>query len=260
MSPRVNLADGESFLLSQFREFYQEVVRWKELIARDRQALPGPGDPAAVGGGGAVVPSTIWQGLLGLLNRQELNIRRSGGEYGSGLYRRAQYVMAGLADETFLYLDWSGREAWRANLLEFKLFQSYRAGEEVFRQIDTILRTRDPVDTELAKVYLLALGLGFRGELRGPEGEVRIEAYRRQLYTFVTNRDPGMAREAQSLFPEAYGSNIETAGESRRLSQVRRWTIAGVLLLLFWLLVSHQVWSQVAAELQPWVDQINKGQ
>ena len=48
-------------------------------------------------------------------------MRRTGGEYASALYRRAQYVMAALADETFLYLDWPGRDAWRANLLEFKL-------------------------------------------------------------------------------------------------------------------------------------------
>jgi type VI secretion system protein ImpK len=290
MSARASYTGGDSFLLAQFREFYQEVVRWKRLAARDGQllqvsaagapgALPGslavmtggpgaaPGALMLVGGGagagaGAVTPSvapaTIWQALLGLLNRQEAEVRRTGGEYASAIYRRAQYVMAALADEIFLYLDWPGREAWRANLLEFKLFQSYRAGEEIFRRIEALLRTRDPADSELAKIYLMAIALGFRGELRGPEGQARVDVYRRELYTFLTNRDPGTPREPQSLFPEAYQSNVEASGAGRRLSAARRWLLAGLLLALLWILVSHRVWLGLVENLSPLVDEINQ--
>lgn len=283
MSARASYTGGESFLLTQFREFYQEVVRWKRLAARDGQLLqvsaagaPGalavaggaPGALMLVGGGagpasgGAVAPSvapaTIWQALLGLLNRQEAEVRRTGGEYASAIYRRAQYVMAALADEIFLYLDWPGREAWRANLLEFKLFQSYRAGEEIFRRVEALLRTRDPADSELAKIYLMAIALGFRGELRGPEGQARVDVYRRELYTFLTNRDPGTPREPQSLFPEAYQSNVEASGAGRRLSAARRWLLAGLLLALVWILVSHRVWLGLVEDLSPLVDEINQ--
>ena len=287
MSARAGYTGGESFLLAQFREFYQEVVRWKRLAARDGQLLqvsaagapgalvmtggPGaaPGALMLVGGGAAagsagavtapsVAPATIWQALLGLLNRQEAEVRRTGGEYASAIYRRAQYVMAALADEIFLYLDWPGREAWRANLLEFKLFQSYRAGEEIFRRIEALLRTRDPADLELAKIYLMALALGFRGALRGPEATARIDAYRRELYTFLTNRDPGSPRLPQSLFPEAYQSNVEASGAGRRLSAARRWLLAGLLLALLWILVSHRVWLGLVEDLSPLVDEINQ--
>jgi type VI secretion system protein ImpK len=265
MTMRVGIANGESFLLAQFREFYEEVVRWKRLASREAETLPvaalaivGGGETAVRQGGSpvGVMPSAIWQALLGLLNRQEAEVRRTGGEYASALYRRVQYVMAALADETFLYLDWPGRDAWRANLLEFKLFQSYRAGEEVFRRIDALLRTRDPADLEVARIYLLALGLGFRGSLRGPEGEARIDAYRRELYTFLTNRDPGASREPHSLFPEAYQSNIETSGSSRRLSPGRRWLLAGLLLLLGWILLSHHIWTTTIEDLRPLIDVI----
>jgi type VI secretion system protein ImpK len=282
MSARASYTGGESFLLTQFREFYQEVVRWKRLAARDGQLLqvsaagaPGAlvmtGGPGAapgalmLAGGGAmgavapsVAPATIWQALLGLLNRQEAEVRRTGGEYASAIYRRAQYVMAALADEIFLYLDWPGREAWRANLLEFKLFQSYRAGEEIFRRIEALLRTRDPADSELAKIYLMAIALGFRGELRGPEGQARVDVYRRELYTFLTHRDPGTPREPQSLFPEAYQSNVEASGAGRRLSAARRWLLAGLLLALLWILVSHRVWLGLIENLSPLVDEINQ--
>jgi len=282
-------ADGESPLLSQFREFYQEVARWKRLAAREGESLPlavaggpggggalvlsGPGTsspgalvavggagslaPAASGGAAGVAPALVWQALVGLLNRQEAEVRRTGGEYAAALYRRAQYVMAALADEIFLYLDWPGREAWRTHLLEFKLFQSYRAGEEVFRRIEALLRTRDPADMELAKIYLMALALGFRGALRGPEATARIDDYRRELYTFLTNRDPGTPRLPQSLFPEAYQGTLESAGESERLSAARRWLLGGLLLALIWIFVAHRVWIGVVEDLQPLVDRIN---
>lgn len=279
---------GESFLLAQFREFYQEVVRWKRLASREGEALPSavsmaPMAPAVTvlggppGGAGAlmvlpppspvpvgapppsVTPSAVWQALVGLLNRQEAEVRRTGGEYATAIYRRAQYVMAALADEIFLYLDWPGREAWRTQLLEYKLFQSYHAGEEVFRRIEAVLRTRDPADSELAKIYLMALALGFRGALRGPAAQARIDWYRRELYTFLTNRDPGTPRDPHSLFPEAYQSNLETAGSARRLSPARRWLLGGLLLLLFWILTSQWVWNGIVDDLWPLIAKINSG-
>ncbi|MFL6259193.1 MAG: DotU family type IV/VI secretion system protein [Thermoanaerobaculia bacterium] len=288
MSARAGFSsgNGESPLLDHFRDFYQEVVRWKSLAAREGGALSavsagggaggvvvaGPGAPSGalmlVGAGRAMppvpaaapaaAPATVWQALLGVLSRQEAEVRRSGGEYASAIYRRAQYVMAALADEIFLYLDWPGREAWRTNLLEFKLFQTYRAGEEVFRRIEALLRTRDPADAELAKIYLMALALGFRGELRGPEAQARIDWYRRELYTFLTHRDPGTPREPRSLFPEAYQSTAEASGAGRRLSAARRWLLAGLVLALLWIIVSHRVWIGVVEDLAPLVDQINQ--
>ena len=286
---------GESFLLAQFREFYEEVVRWKRLASREGEGLPAVsmapvsapvpggvtvlGGPSGAGAGALMVlpapssvsplssppspqviaPSAVWQALVGLLNRQEAEVRRIGGEYATAIYRRAQYVMAALADEIFLYLDWPGREAWRTQLLEYKLFQSYNAGEEVFRRIEAVLRTRDPADSELAKIYLMALALGFRGALRGAGAQARIDWYRRELYTFLTNRDPGTPRDPHSLFPEAYQSNLETAGSARRLSPARRWLLTGLLLLLFWILTSQWVWNGIVDDLWPLIAKINSG-
>jgi type VI secretion system protein ImpK len=283
-NPRLGTVNGESFLLAQFRDFYAEVVRWKRLASREGEALPGAvsmspavtvlGGPGTRGGASAlmvlpapspaapppsVTPSAVWQALVGLLNRQEAEVRRTGGEYATAIYRRAQYVMAALADEIFLYLEWPGREAWRTQLLEYKLFQSYNAGEEVFRRIEAVLRTRDPADSELAKIYLMALALGFRGALRGPAAQARIDWYRRELYTFLTNRDPGTARDPHSLFPEAYQSNLETAGSARRLSRARRWLLTGLLLLLLWILTSQWVWNGIVDDLWPLIAKINSG-
>lgn len=240
----------DSFLLLQFRELYREVIRWKQKVGRNafREESGSPEAPAALA-------PVIWQALVAQLDRQTIAVRRGGGEYAAEVFREAQYVMAALADEVFLHLEWEGREAWRANLLEEKLFQSHRAGEVVFQRIDRILRSRDPIETELAKVYLFALGLGFQGRFRGPGGSERIDTYRRQLHAFVTNEDPDAQKAPKLLFPEAYLSTLDL-GEGRRLPYVRRWVGAAVLLLLLWITVSHQVWRGLVEDMEPLIDRI----
>lgn len=235
---------SESFLSAQFRDFYREVVRWKQRIVHDPDAFRAAG--AAVEETNA---ATVWQSLLGLLERQAIAVRRSGGEYAAEVYREAQYLMAALADEVFLHLDWHGREDWQSNLLEQRLFGSHNAGDVVFQRIDRILRTRDPLEAELAKVYLLALGLGFQGRFRGPGGDSRIDGYRRQLFAFVTNEDPDAPREAKPLFPEAYASTLDV-GEGRRLAYLRHWIVALLLLVALWLVVADRVWRGLTAGMQ----------
>jgi type VI secretion system protein ImpK len=235
---------SESFLATQLRDFYREVVRWKQRIASD---------PAAFRPAGAAVEevqaATVWQALLGILERQAIAARRSGGEYAAEVYREAQYLMAALADEVFLHLNWHGREDWQANLLEQRLFGSHNAGDVVFQRIDRILRIRDPLETELAKLYLTALGLGFQGRFRGPGGSAHIDGYRRQLYAFITNEDPDAPREAKPLFPEAYASTLDV-GDGSRLAYLRHWVVALLLLVALWLVVADRIWRDLTAGMQ----------
>jgi type VI secretion system protein ImpK len=234
----------ESFLSTQFRDFYREVVRWKERIVRDPAAFRPAGEEVE-----EIQAATVWQSLVGLLERQAIAVRRSGGEYAAEVYREAQYLMAALADEVFLHLAWQGRDDWQANLLEQRLFGSHNAGDVVFQRIDRILRARDPLEMELAKVYLTALGLGFQGRFRGPGGTARVDEYRRQLYAFVTNQDPDAVREAKPLFPEAYASTLD-AGEGSRLAYLRHWVVALLLFFVLWLVVADRIWHGLADGMQ----------
>lgn len=243
---------AESFLLAQFRDFYREVIRWKERIVRDPRAFRTASDA-----GQEVTAAVVWQSLVSLLERQAIAVRRSGGEYAAEVFKEAQYLMAALADEMFLHLDWLGRTDWQGNLVEQRLFGTHRAGDEVFRRIERILRSRDPLEVELARLYMMALALGFQGRYRGsgPEGAARVDLYRRQLYTFVTNEDPDAPREAKPLFPEAYDSTLEV-GEGRRFALVSRWVLGLVLVLLLWIVVSHQVWRGLVSDMEPVVERV----
>jgi len=163
--------------------------------------------------------------------------------------------MAALGDEIFLYLDWPGRDLWRSNLLESRLFGTHRAGEAVFERLDAILSGRDPIYGDLARVYLMALALGFAGRYRGPEGAVRLETYRKDLFAFITNREPEILSGSAHLFPQAYTSTLDE-GEGGRLPNLRPWIASLVLVTLVWLFLSYRLWDGLMADLEPLVQRI----
>lgn len=223
---------------AQLRELYREVLRFKRAVTEEDRPTP----------------RAVWQGLVDLLERQEAAVRSRGGELAVAVYRRAQYVMAALADETFLYLDWEGAAFWRENLLELHLFRTCNSGEEVFRRIDRLLEARDPLDAGLARIYLTALALGFRGGLRGPSGNARVEHARRGLLAFATQRGPGEG-PPEPLFPEAYRSTLE-AGESRSLPTARPLAVFLILAVAVWLAASTWLWRSLARSLEPLLAEI----
>ncbi len=247
IASRAPAADADTFLVASFREFY------RELLAAKERALGGHWRGA---GESAGTPQDLWRHLLSILDRQALEAGRLGGDIGAELYRQAQYVMAALADDTFLHLRWPGREGWTTNLLEARLFGTHRAGEEVFDRLERLLRERDSAFVELGRVYLMALALGFEGKLRGrPEAPALLGAFRRSLYRFIHHREPRVVRGDDPVVPQAYAATLEV-GEPRRLPYLRRWIVTGVVVVALWVVGGHIVWRHLVVGLEPLVQRI----
>lgn len=236
----------ESPLLAQFRGFYNEVIRQKQWVELNNwryspeRVTEENRDPASL-------VHSVQQPLLSLLERQELEARRRGGEYGWTLYKDAQYVMVALADEVFLHMEWVGQDPWEANLLESQLFKSHDAGERLFEKLDKLLQERDPNDTELAHVYLMTLALGFRGKFWDVDDEGKLDSYRRELFSFVSRRHPDLREESKNLFPEAYAHTLDE-GRIRKLRDVRKWIGWLVFAILAWLVISSVLWFGLTEE------------
>lgn len=212
--------------------------------------VPVPGE-LVVGGLGGAAAASVRRPLLALLERQAVQAGRAGGAWGAEMYREAQYAMAALADETFLHLEWEGREAWRVNLVESRLFGTHRAGEELFARLEALLRARDPLHFDLAEVYLLVLGLGFEGRYRdaGPAGAERLAACRGDLFSFLANREPELAAGGRRLVPDAYASTLD-GGEPPRLPYLKRWLIAAGMVLIAWLVGQDLLWRSLAGPVE----------
>lgn len=244
------------FLLSRFHEFYQETLRLKQRVARGSWVFDTEREDGRTGSEAEPSPTAVWRTLYSLLERQALEATRNGGDFAVELYRRAQYAMAALADEIFLHLDWAGREAWRSNLLEARLFGSHHAGEELFERMEELLRDRDDVQTELARIYLQVLALGFQGRYRGrPDGEHEIESYRRRLFRFLAGHDPRVMHGDERLMPQAYESTLDQ-GRPSKLLHLRPWLWALACVVSLWLGASHVLWRHETRGLDRLVQEI----
>ena len=237
------------FLIEKFHQFHDELLRLTKQVEEGNWVFDGaiaPGTEMAPDG----APSAVWRRLLTMLERQSLEAGRDGGDFAVQIYRGAQYAMAAYADEVFLHLNWAGREAWREHLLEFRLFKSHRAGEEVFERIDVLLRDQDAAYSELARVYLMVLALGFQGKFRGAlDAELQLESYRRRLFRFIFGRDPRAVRGAEEIVPQAYAATLDES-RSSALPYVRPWLWAIVAVVLLWLAGAHFIWDDATSKLQ----------
>ena len=186
--------------------------------------------------------------LQTLLEMQALEAGRRGGEYGVLYYREAQYVMAALADEIFLTLDWPGRDYWRNDLLETRLFETYNAGDAFFKRMEKLLKTGDRVQAEIAIVYLLALTFGFRGRYAGGRDEVRIAEYRRQLYYYIYQKRPNLSDPSHRLAPQAY-QHTQMSPLARLLPSPGRWVWLFVGVVALYSITAHFIFNDALAPL-----------
>ncbi len=242
-----------SFLLEQFHGFYSEVIRQKEIARKQARgaASPQPREDSPESG-----KHPIFIRLSQLLEQQAVESRQRGGEYGAGIFHDAQFVMAALADEVFLNLDWPGKTSWEKHLLEAAFFGTQSSGEIFFDRLDVFLTENDSGRTELAAVYFMALSLGFLGKFRDQkEGRSQLDHYRKQLYLLIFNRSPGWLSEQRQLFSEPYAYTLSQES-GKKLPPIRRWIWAiGIVALLF-LTASQMVWTHVTRDLSQTANQI----
>lgn len=233
---------GDSPLIRQFRDLYSEVINLKKfartgVIIGDDDVVPDMPD------GTAWRVKRIGERLNGIVDRYEQAAVSYGGEY-LIIYEEARYVMVALADEIFLNLDWDGRFIWNFNLLESRLFNSHIAGERFFQRLDRLLSlTSDAIHVELAKVYLMALCLGFQGRYRGADPNGDLISYRTRLYNYIA-KDVRYLERDEPLFPEAHRHTF--AGlDKKLLPPIRIWMIRLGVAFLFVLALQHVIWEYV---------------
>ena len=121
------------------------------------------------------------------------------------------YLMAAMADEIFLNMDWEGKTFWQNNILERKFFESQVAGEFIFRKIDALLQQRETFSLERAEIYLKALAMGFKGKFRDVNEEAtKIEEYRRLLLETIERQDSSVRSRDPRIYSKEYNYTIPT--------------------------------------------------
>lgn len=152
------------------------------------------------------------------------------------------YAMAALVDELFLNTKWEGKEYWSEHIIEEQFFGSEFAGEMIYRKIDKIISENERKNLGIAEIYLKLLSLGFQGKFRDdPYYEERINAYRKDLFTFLIKYDAGLADVGLKIFQKEYAYTIPTI--HRKLlpdaSIVNKLALAFILVFF---IISSVVW------------------
>jgi type VI secretion system protein ImpK len=229
-----------------FQRFAGQLIYLKEAAMLPDSA-PALLDVVPAGNGAAVAVAvaervtSIWNRTLTMLEQQMVEATRMAGPAGAEFHRQALYVMAALADETFVHLDWEGRDYWLNHLLEWRIFRSHSAGDLFFRGIEDLLKREDDSAVEVASVYLMALALGFRGKYWSQERQPLLDSYRARLFAFIARRDPELAQPVQRLFPQAYRNTIQTSAPLKLVTP-RPWLWALGIVFLVWIVAAHLLW------------------
>lgn len=246
---------GQSFLVKQFREFYAEVVSLKAQIKSGRWEEGHTGANGREDEGGESKSHPVWVRVIEKIQELAGKAGHNGSPCTAESYHEAQYVMAAMADETFLHLDWTGKDWWRSHLVETTFFQSHVAGERIFQRIAHFLENREAVCVELATLYLLMLSLGFQGKFRGGQDQELIERYRKELFRLVFHRYPKFLEGTTPMFAEAYAHTVEH-GTMKNLPDPQKWVLGLCACVAAYVIVAHVMWRHLTGDLSDVVNAI----
>jgi type VI secretion system protein ImpK len=239
------------FLVARFSEYYEQVAAIRLAIAEGRLGAmlavgdePTPTEPVDLA-------ARVSARLANVIKTQRADIARTGTPAEIDAYRRAAYAMAALTDEQFIFPEneWPGAHAWMDVLLEYQLFHSRNAGVHFFTEVEALLqsRAREPLESELAAVMLLALRLGFRGRYREGNGEQTLHSLRTRLFHLI-ERDYDDFAPGPS-FPQAL-SQLQCDGTPARLAPLTPWLISLGVALAAYLVVSSAIWLALVEPLR----------
>ena len=227
-------------IFASFRSFWGEIEAARAMaLAGAAAAAPGDVTPGATGEltHGA---TAIRARLLAVLKAQEAASARVAHGASLQAWRDAQFLMAALADDVFVRLDWKGAGWWLWNPLETALYGTRSAGARVFERIDQLTAAGEPAQRELAAVYLAALAVGFEGQYAGAADRSPLDDCRRRLRTFVFgDREPLQG----PLVAQCY-AHTDVSGRGPLLRSARVWWWAALVVLAAWLAASSVAWRR----------------
>ncbi len=204
------------------------------------------------------VAQEIRERLETVLTSQYRELGSNKGGYAARYYEEAQYIMVSLADETFINLNWSGKEEWEDNLLESLMYNTQDAGDKFFENLDMFLeRAHSSQTTDMAALYLIALGLGFKGKYRDAEYEATLAKYKERLYRYITSEDPALLHNQSHLFPESY-ANIIGDRQSIQMPNIRAWWLSLCVIGGGFVIGSSIIWLHHMQGFSPLVDALQK--
>lgn len=223
---------GQSLLVQWFREVFGVVRRY---LASDTPFTS--------------APEYLQRQLILQIEGYDRQATRIGGNFLEA-YGDARYAIVALADELLINEPWQYRQWWQHNLLEEAVHGTYVAGEEFFRRAERILTERRTMEyREVARVYLLCMQLGFRGQYRGARSNGAIEHLSARLYEYITDQ-PYLAGTVTTSLSDIENSYVFSSETVRYFAPSYRRYLILAALIGGWVLVSLVLWFTMTVPLR----------
>jgi len=124
----------------------------------------------------------------------------------AALFRVVAYI-----DEMILTSGWNEKSSWQQNPLQRHFFDTMNAGQEFYERLNKLNRQGE--DRSIREVFLLCLGIGYKGQYFMPEDRPKLEEVRVFNLDLLLPEEANKTLEKTTLFDEAYQ---ETIREGRR--------------------------------------------
>ena len=152
---------------------------------------------------------SIRQKLVSLLEQAQQQVADN--NYSSYQSEAALFPVVAYIDEMILTSGWSEKSSWQQNPLQRHFFDTMNAGQEFYERLNKLNRQGE--DRSIREVFLLCLGIGYKGQYFMPEDRPKLEEVRVFNLDLLLPEEANKTLEKTTLFDEAYQ---ETIREGRR--------------------------------------------
>ncbi|MHA7879572.1 MAG: DotU family type IV/VI secretion system protein [Saccharospirillum sp.] len=138
--------------------------------------------------------------------------------------REAWFAVCAYIDERLLTSDWSARSHWQRQPLQRDYFNTTNAGAEFYERLNQLNKHGD--DRSVREVFLLVLGLGFKGRYFDPQDRPELEAARGFNLSLLLPEEAQRNLDQAVLFRDAYSAEQLAARNRKRRANLIPYVIA----------------------------------
>jgi type VI secretion system protein ImpK len=160
----------------------------------------------------------------------------------------ALFPIVSYVDEMILTSNWCNKSKWQQHSLQRHYFDTTNAGREFFERLNKL--NREGEDRSIREVFLLCLGLGYKGQYFMPDDRPKLAEIRIFNLDLLLPEDANQTLEKTQLFEQAYQANIREGRQATsRTNLLPFFTAAPVLVIL-------GVFAFYALQINDWLAQI----
>lgn len=155
---------------------------------------------------------------------QSLTERAEAAGFSLDSVREGWFAVCAYIDETLLTSQWPDRTAWQQSSLQRIHFNTTNAGAEFYERLNLLSKHGD--DRSVREVFLLCLGLGFKGRYFDPEDRPALENARGFNLALLLPEEAQYNLDKSVLFRTAFSERELAAKELKRRANLIPYVVA----------------------------------